>query len=55
MASADQAIKKLKMNHLGLYTQHDLIIPLNATTTIECKKKKHTKQKTSEYMFSIEQ
>ena len=24
MASAYQAIKKLKMNHLGLYTLHDL-------------------------------
>ena len=32
-----EVIKKLKMNHLWLYTLHD--IALNATTATECDKK----------------
>ena len=42
-----QVIKKLKMNHLGLYTLHGAtwLIPFNAATATECDKKKNKNKK----------
>ena len=37
--------KKLKMNHLGLYTLHNMAPALTAATATECDKKKKQKTK----------
>ena len=55
MAPAYQVIKMLKMNHLGLYTPHDLLHSMLQLLQSVIKEKYKGAMPVTEYIYSIEQ